>query len=234
MHDYTRIDTCFGVVRDAPLPNPAFKQTRYELTFKKIITHTSSSWTGNQETKLAPVTLSPFGDIMKLTFQDSKKYAGILALNVLCLLKEKFTIDYKAEMVASEPQGKQGTGKEKKSTPKSTHDCSVRIVVYGMKSEASSVGKMLADAELYLQQPFATECHREVDYWNPHYLLRPGSEMPKLEDLSLSPSTKNVRSSDVIDESHKSHFMRIFNSANGPRIQLNLRPSKRLKSSLKE
>ncbi|KAH8597909.1 hypothetical protein B0O99DRAFT_684615 [Bisporella sp. PMI_857] len=55
------IDTCFGV----------------------IITHTTSC-SSSQGMKLTPVTLNSFGDIMTLSFQDSRKYAGILALPVLC------------------------------------------------------------------------------------------------------------------------------------------------------
>lgn len=38
---------------------------------------------------------------------------------------------------------------------------------------------------MFLQHPFANEVLPGAEYDNPHYLLRPGAEMPKIEDLSL-------------------------------------------------
>jgi len=184
--------------------------------------------------KVTPVTISPLADIMKLSFQDSKKYAGILDLPALCKLQEEFTIEYTAKMVASESRKSQLTGTGKTAIPSSTHDCLVRIVVYGLKLEEYAVGKMLSDAGLYLQHPSATELYRHVDYSNPHYLLRPGSQIPKLEVLSISADRNNAATADSLDEAHKSRFMQIFNSANGPISPFNARPSPRLKSALKE
>jgi hypothetical protein len=200
----------------------------------KIVARTVSSWTGSQGRKVTPVTLSPLGDIMKLSFQGSTKYAGILALPALCKLQEEFTIEYTANMVALGSRKEQTTMKGKATTPNAVYDCSVRIVVYGVKSQESSVGQLLSDSELYLQHPSAVELHRNVDYWNPHYLLRPGSQMPKLEFLSISPDGNDFTTTDSIDEMHKSRFMQIFNSANGPSGPLNLISSPRLKSILKE
>lgn len=194
----------------------------------------TSSWTGSQGTKVTPVTVNPFGDVMKLYFQDSMKYAGILALPVLCKLQEEFNIDYTANMVASGSRSGQRAATEKVTMPNSAHECSVRIVVYGVKSEQNSVGQLLSDAGLYLQHPSAAELYRHVDYWNPHYLLRPGSEMPKLEALSTCPDLNVATTTESLDESLKSRFTQIFNSANGPGSPLNPASSPRLKSTLKE
>lgn len=171
---------------------------------------------------------------MKLSFQDSGKYAGILALPSLYKLQEEFNINYTANLVVSGSRKDQRTASGKATMPNSAHDCSVRIIVYGVKSEGNSVGHLLSDAGLYLQHPSAAELYRHVDYWNPHYLLRPGSQMPKLETLSISPDVKDVTTTDSTDEAHKSRFMQIFNSANGPNSHLNPTSSPRLKSRLKE
>lgn len=200
----------------------------------KIIAETTSSWTGSQEMKVTPVTLSPFGNIMKLSYHEDKKYAGILNLPILCKLQEEFTIEYTAQMVALESRKSQRTGTGKPTLPHSTYNCSVRIVVYGCKSEKNSVSQLLSKAGLFLQHPSAAELDKHVDYGNPHYLLRPGSQMPKLENLSLSPNVNNVTTADLMNESQKSRFMQIFNSASGPSNLLAPPCSPRLKSILNE
>jgi len=171
---------------------------------------------------------------MKLSFQDSGKYAGILALTSLNKLQEEFSINYAANMIASGSRKSQRAASIKATMLNSAHDCSVRITVYGVKSEGKYVGQLLSDAGLYLQHPSAAELYRHVDYWNPHYLLRPGSQMPKLETLSIYPDAKDVTTTDSMDEAHKSRFMQIFNSANDPNSHLNPTSSPRLKSRLKE
>jgi hypothetical protein len=183
---------------------------------------------------VTPVTISPWADVMKLSFQDSKKYAGILSLPALCKLQEEFTIEYTAKMEALKCRNNPRAGTGKATLPNSTHDCLVRIVVYGVKSEGYAVSKLLSDAGLYLQHPKTTELYRHIDYWNPHYLLRPDSQIPKLEALSISADSNNVAATDTLDEAYKSCFIQIFNSADGPITPLNARPSPRLKSILKE
>lgn len=199
----------------------------------KIITPIASSWTGSQGNRATPVTLSPLADIMKLSFQDSKNYAGILDLPTLCKLQREFTIEYSAKMVASESQKGQRTS-TKKATVNSTHDCLVRILVYGVKSEGPAVSNLLSEASLYLQHPSSTELYKHVDYQNPHYLLRPGSQIPKLEALSLSTERNSVARDEALDEVHKSYLMQIFDSANAPVSSLNVTSSPRLKTMLKE
>jgi len=171
---------------------------------------------------------------MKITFQQSKKYAGILALSALCKLQEEFNIEYTANMMASGSGKDQRTTSRKATIPHSAKECSVRIVVYGVRSEGISVGRLLSNAGLYFQHPSTTELYRHVDYWNPHYLLRPGSQMPKLGSLSVSSNVNNVTTTESIDEVHKSRFMQIFNTANGSSGLQHLTPSPRLKTKLKE
>ncbi|KAH8597908.1 SNF2 family N-terminal domain-containing protein [Bisporella sp. PMI_857] len=118
--------------------------------------------------------------------------------------------------------------------PNSAYEYSVRITVYGVKSEGDCVGQLLSDAGLYLQHPSAAELYRHLEYRNPHYLLCPGSQIPKLEALSISPEASSVAATDSMDEAHKTRFMQIFNSAKEPNAPLKSTPSPRLKSRLKE
>ena len=169
---------------------------------------------------------------MKLSFQEPKKYAGILDLPALCKLQDEFTVEYTAIMMASASREDQRTVVKKAKKSDSTQDCSVRIIVYGVKSEENSVSDLLSNAGLYLQHPSAAELDRQVDYQNPQYLSHPGSQMPKLETLSISPDMNSVASTDLLDETHKSCFVQIFNSANGPSSHLNIKPSSRLLTTL--
>ncbi|PVH83872.1 hypothetical protein DL98DRAFT_558686, partial [Cadophora sp. DSE1049] len=180
-----------------------------------------------------PVTLSPLADIIKLCFLGSGKYAGFLDLPALCKLQKEFTIEYTAVMIASNSQKDKLTS-TKTTESHNTYDCLVRIVVNGVKSEERAVSKLLSEAGLILQHPFSTELYRYVHYHNPHYLLRPGSQMPTLEALFLLTDRTNVVSDTSLDEVEKSRFMQIFNSANGPASTWNVTPSPRLRSTLKD
>lgn len=51
--------------------------------------------------------------------------------------------------------------------------------------DTAKIGVILSDDGLYLQHPSPAQYGLELEYHNPHYLVRPGSEMPKLEELSL-------------------------------------------------
>ena len=193
-----------------------------------------SSFTGNQGVKVAPVDIRPFGDILKLYFQDSRKYAGLLTLPVLSKLLDEFSVKFTATLVASQSRPSQTSGRGKTKNLGPTQECSVRIVVYGLKYEKSAVGNLLSDAGLFLQEPPAAECIRDVEYCNPHYLVRPGSQMPKLDELSISSNVQNTAMSETLDEAGKNRFMRIFDFANDTNIFSQIIPSPRLRSTLKE
>jgi len=171
---------------------------------------------------------------MKLSFQESGKYAGMLALPSLCILQKEFNIEYTANILLSEPEKIIPTSSKKTTVPNHVHNCSVRIVVYGAKSEGNSVGRLLSGGGLYFQHPSAAEINRHIDYWNPHYLVRPGSQMPKLEDLSISSESNDITPAASMDEVHRNRVMQIFNCAMAPVPPINPTPSPRLKTKLKE
>ncbi|KAI1212576.1 uncharacterized protein F4807DRAFT_413556, partial [Annulohypoxylon truncatum] len=53
----------------------------------------------------------------------------------------------------------------------------------------------------------------EVKYENPHYLLRPGAEMPELEHLYLDIVDDCRTKTESVDEISKSRFLQIFETA---------------------
>ena len=139
----------------------------------KIAADALSSFTGDQDSCLAPVTIRPCRDILKLYFQDSNKYAGLIATPALCRLLDKFFVKFTATLIGSRSKPSPVTSKNtKKSFASYNH--SVRIVVYGLKGEKSGVSELLSNAGLYFQHPSATECETCIEYCNPHYLVRPG------------------------------------------------------------
>jgi hypothetical protein len=174
------------------------------------------------------------GDFFMLYNQESNKYAGILKLPALCSLVKNHTIHLNAALHAPETRSRQESKSAKGKKPKSAQKCSIRIVIYGLNKEKSAVSKLLSEAELFLQHPSAAEYNRLFTYSNPHYLLRPGSQMPDLGELSLDSPLRGTAQADVLEEVNKSRFMRIFDSADGKGIPLNVGTSPRLSSALME
>jgi hypothetical protein len=63
---------------------------------------------------------------------------------------------------------------------------SVRIIVYGLIRQKDAIAETLAGGGLFLQHPGETEFNQDVEYFNPQYLLEPGQEFPRIEELSVS------------------------------------------------
>jgi hypothetical protein len=181
-----------------------------------------------------PVTLRTLGDMVMLNFQDSSKYAGVINQPFLCKILEKENVKFVATLTTSPLPKDQERNGEKKKYPVKPQDCSVRIVIYGLFSERSVVGDMLSSAGLYLQQPSVSECDRNTEYSNPHYLIRPGSNMPRLEDLSIHSDIRNITTSERLDEVNRNRLSQLFDTANDSGIRSQITPSPRLCSSLKE
>lgn len=192
-----------------------------------------SSFTGDQGSNMAPVKIRPCRDILKLYFQDSNKYAGLLALPALCSLLDNFLVKFGATLIASPPKPSPTRVRDTK-TRFTSHECSVRIIIYGLKSEKFAVGELLSNASLYLQHPSATECGTDAEYCNPHYLVRPGCQLPALEELVISSDTRTKEASGTLDEVEKSRLLRLFDSTDDFGVASKLIASPRLRSTLKE
>lgn len=184
--------------------------------------------------KQAPVSIAVYGDMLKLSFQDSNKYAGIITSSALCTLLKDCSIQLNAVLLAPHYKKDPVSKKTKVHKPSLSQECSVRIIVYGLASERFAVGNLLSGDGLYLQHPSISEYHRNVEYINPHYLLRPGAQMPNLEQLSINSDSRAEKPSDSLDEANKSRFIRIFDLANEVGGSVTVQPSHRLRSSLQE
>jgi hypothetical protein len=199
----------------------------------KIMADALSSFNGDQGSTAVPVKIKPSGDILKLYFQDSNKYAGLIALPALCTLLEKFLVKFSATLITSPSKPSRTTVKSNKDCFTS-HQCSVRIIVHGLKNEKSAVSELLSDAGLCFQHPSTTECETDVEYCNPHYLVRPGCQLPALEDLSISSDTRTKTASETLGEVEKGRLLRVFDSTGDFGITPQVTASQRLRSTLKE
>lgn len=200
--------------------------------FSKLVINATSSFTSTKGGTSAPVRIQKSGDILKLKALDGDKYAGVISSPVLGQLLDEFSVKLSATLELPPPSTKASASQMAKLDRPRGH--TVRIVIYGLKNDRFVVGNMLSEAGLFLQQPSATECERDIEYCNPHYLVRPGSQMPKLNALSISSDIKLAATSELLDEVNKHRFMRIFDTAHDMGIRFQIRPSERLASTLKE
>ena len=95
------------------------------------------------------------------------------------------------------------------------------------------MGNLLSDAGSFLQQPSASECDTTVEYFNPHFLIRPGARMPALSDSVEF--LEDAGMAEVLDEVNKYQLMQIFDHADANDYVLSqLIPSSRLNCTLRE
>ena len=174
------------------------------------------------------------GDMLKLSFQDSNKYAGLVISAALSTLLNDRSIQLNATLTAPHNKRDQISEKTRINSTYLPQDSSVRIIVYGLASEKVAVGNILSDAGLFLQHPLSNEYDRHVTYINPHYLLRPGSQMPELEQLSTNADSGAPNSPDALDEANKNRFMNIFDHANETDVSLIIKPNYRLRTTLEK
>jgi hypothetical protein len=115
------------------------------------------------------------------------------------------------------------------------HSYTARIVFSGLKEDQTRVGKVLSDSHQFLQHPYAEECG-ELEYCNPHYLVRPGASMPKLQGTAsfVSASTKPSSS---LNELSKNRVLQVFDRVGlggDERSRFHNSISRRVKSDLKQ
>lgn len=192
----------------------------------QIVTEVMSSFFMKHDCKPTPVQAQPFGNSVKLVSTGPQEYAGILRSPVLVQLLSEQRINLRTMMIPLEQ------AKGKKGKISSTAAPSLRIVIHGDRREISDLGKALSNEGLYLQPPFCEDIDVDSQYCNPHYLLRPGSQMPMADDLAGG--DEDAPSPGTIDERTKSQVMSIFDSADDHAVQPTAKQSPRLRSQLKE
>jgi hypothetical protein len=149
------------------------------------------------------------------------KYGGLLDHHTgkaLATLARSYPVTFKAHL-----------GKKCPTLGRSTsNDCRpLQITLYGLRQDSNAVGTLLSENKLYIQHPNTSES--SVVYFNPQYLLRPGSQikMPVPEDFQSC-----VREKQMV-HAVKSQMLRVFDAAVGPAIFSEVQVSKRLTTVLK-
>ncbi|KAK1952074.1 hypothetical protein LY78DRAFT_751714 [Colletotrichum sublineola] len=217
-----------------PDPSPAFatQSDYYDTCFGVIRISVVRSFTRKEDTSPVPVRLRPSANFLKIYFEDTTKYAGIVTMPALSRLLTEFTTKLDAMLISTPRDPQTEVTREEGKYANECHSnsqASLRIVVYGTMEESSKVGRLLSDSDLYLQHPRASECHMDAEYFNPHFLVRPGFRMPRLEELDIpSNNADTTYSSTILDETNKNRLMRIFDSAHDDGITPTVAPSSRL------
>src|SRR5271155_1922127 len=152
---------------------------------------------------------------------QTEKYGGLLdhgTSQALAALSRNYSITFKAFLDQKAPTLKKS---------RSDNCRSLRITLYGLRQDSDAVGTLLSENKLYLQQPNTFDS--SAVYFNPQYLLRPGSEFkwPDQEDFQSSVREKQMA------QAVRSQILRVFDVAAGPATFCEVQVSKRLTADLK-
>ncbi|PYI24428.1 hypothetical protein BO99DRAFT_92671 [Aspergillus violaceofuscus CBS 115571] len=201
-------DTCFG-----------------ELIAEATSTFEDDGKTKSRNRKSARVDLTALGGVVKMSFTDTKKYAGIVAMPALVDLQKQHRVKLVGTLFAA-PLGKDA-GTEECQKPE------LRVIVYGSINDKDAVGTCLSDAGMYLQHPTSVEYDPRLPYVNPQYLVRPGGEMPRIDELRISDDEQGSQVSERLNEGVKSELFRILDTVNTYEGSYEACSSPRLASRLK-
>lgn len=210
------------------------------LTAQKVIAIPVSSFTQEARTRCIPVDLKSFGHYFILRTKASNTHAGILDNSQLLEILRQFSLRLEATLLLPEIKGFRQLSRTKSKSHNSASSVEkyrMRIALHGLKRDKHLIGKLLSDAGFFLQHPSVAEMLPGVEYDNPHYLLRPGAMMPKIEDLSMDIDGDSRSQEESEDETRSNNLVRIFESAalaaDGGRVtHLKATPSPRLRSIL--
>uniref|UniRef100_A0A0D2XLG2 Enoyl reductase (ER) domain-containing protein n=1 Tax=Fusarium oxysporum (strain Fo5176) TaxID=660025 RepID=A0A0D2XLG2_FUSOF len=113
------------------------------------------------------VCLGMCGAILKLCTADTGAYAGIVTEVFPLELLDRPSVKLSALLTAP---------------------AALRIIMFSHIEEAAEIGALLSNNDLFLQHPSSRDIEYfelEAEYFNPHYLVTPGSRMPQMEDLAI-------------------------------------------------
>ncbi|KAH3982488.1 hypothetical protein HBI56_015260 [Parastagonospora nodorum] len=192
----------------------------------------TSASQGDELDEPTPIDLEELGEMVKIKRQTCGKYAGMIRLSVLSRILGDGAVQASATLIKTTPDPSESTGKKGSTL---WHSYTARIVLAGLQQDRNRVGKLLSDSHQFLQHPYMEECG-ELEYCNPHYLVRPGASMPKLQGTTsfVSASTKPFSS---LTELNKSRVLRIFDRVGlegDERSRFHNSISPRVKSDLKQ
>ncbi|CAI6094506.1 unnamed protein product [Clonostachys chloroleuca] len=220
---------------DCQLPEPK-SDPQYDACFGILLVTAVSAFKGKEDMKHAAVSVEPGVNMLKLSFQETGGYAGLVKSEILAELLLRNTVKFRATIFDPGAEKRIIIGKfhSKFALPR---DCELRLAVYGSMADSETIGMALGDAGLYLHHPLTSDLDRGMSYYNPHFLLRPGSEMPNLEALDLGNGDQTLQDHKsencVIDEYSKAVYMRLFEKATYEDTFNQVSSSPRLRSTLK-
>lgn len=203
----------------------------------KLIATPVSSFTPDSMHPVA-VDLKPYGDIFILRSKTSETYVGILSDSKIVKTLTRFSLRLDATLLISEDEQVKQPAKSKSSKHmpiKSARKYSLRIVIHGLRRDKQTIGDLFAEADLFLQHPSVDEPLPNVEYDNPHYLLRPGAQMAKLKDMCPEGERECSVEHRPGDDISRSHLVRLFDAAaasDGAVTVPNTTSSPRLRSAL--
>ncbi|KAF4952520.1 hypothetical protein FGADI_6755 [Fusarium gaditjirri] len=180
-----------------------------------ILKATSSFFKGRPESE-ATVNLQQCGGILKLRTTDTGTYAGILTDLFPSELLDRSSVKLSSLLAA----------------PASLH-----IIIFSPIEKAKEIGGLLSNHDLFLQHPsprIIEYFDLDAEYFNPHYLVTPGSRMPQMEDLAIEYNDSTSNESLALDDQKKGQLIGIFDTAANLSIRPTTDPSSRLRTSLKD
>ncbi|KAF5617713.1 hypothetical protein F25303_13211 [Fusarium sp. NRRL 25303] len=180
-----------------------------------ITPKTASSYFKNRQESEAMVNIRQCGSIIKLSTADTGAYAGLVTDFPPDLLQRP---SVKVSAVLTAPT-------------------SLRVIILSHIEEAAEIGTLLSNNDLFLQHPSSRDIEYfdlEMEYFNPHYLVIPGSRMPQLEDLAIEYNESTSADSLTLDEQKKGQLIGIFDTAADLSIRPTTEPSPRLQTRLKD
>ncbi|CAJ0553138.1 Ff.00g116500.m01.CDS01 [Fusarium sp. VM40] len=191
-------------------------ETARDVCLGMITLKTTSSFFKKREESEATVNLRQCGSIMKLSKADTGAYAGIVTDLFPSQLLDRPSVKLSALLTAP---------------------ATLRVLLFSGIEEAAEMGALLSTNDFFLQHPSPREIeYFEVDteYFNPHYLVTPGSRMPQMEDLAIEYNESASKPSFSLDEKKKGQLIGVFDTAADLSIRPTTDPSPRLRTSLKD
>ncbi|KAF5544675.1 helicase-like transcription factor [Fusarium mexicanum] len=176
----------------------------------------TSSFFKNRKESEVVVNLQQRASIIKLSTTDTGAYAGIVNESFPSELLHRPSVKINALLTAQ---------------------ASLRVIILSHIEEAAEVGNILSKNDVFLQHPSPREIEYfelEMEYFNPHYLVTPGSRMPQLEDLAIEYNDSTLTASLALDEQKKGQLVGIFDTVADLSIRPTTEPSSRLQTRLKD
>ncbi|KAH8665633.1 SNF2 family N-terminal domain-containing protein [Ilyonectria robusta] len=210
--------------------------SEYDTCFGVVLVQTTLN-TSASEPDGPSFVVRASGNVISL-YEETDKFVGVFICDGLSSLFGQFSVHTTATFAPEKPnEGHCPKGsKASKAQAQESHIAGrlTRVVIYGLFADKDLIGKHLSEAELYLQHPTLDEYDQSVEYFNPHFLLRPGAKMPRIEELSLQTEDETTPAPTILDEVSKGRIWRVFDSASGGEVIPEVTSSPRLKATLKE